>query len=232
VKNRDILIDMFSLQQKLNDDTNGKGWESGYNKHNRIIDWGRCIYMECAELIDSFNWKHWKDINIEPDWENIKIEIVDIWHFVMSLGLEQYHNKKLGSIKDIVKYILDSDNFKQFSSISKNTPHDDNFETIKSIEDLIRDILNNNDFHKISNSFFTIASKCGLNVDLLYKLYISKNILNQFRQDNGYKEGTYKKNWNGKEDNDIMLEIMDKEEISAKKLYKLLNEEYLKVVKS
>ena len=42
------------------------------------------------------------------------------------------------------------------------------------------------------------------------KLYIGKNCLNQFRQDNGYKEGHYIKVWNGKEDNVVMVEILEK----------------------
>jgi hypothetical protein len=35
--------------------------------------------MEAAEAIDSFNWKHWKDIEGEPDLDNAKVELVDIW---------------------------------------------------------------------------------------------------------------------------------------------------------
>jgi hypothetical protein len=58
---------MFELQQKLNDATNGLIWTEGATKEGRQISWLRCIYMEAAEAIDSFNWKHWKDIEGEPD---------------------------------------------------------------------------------------------------------------------------------------------------------------------
>ncbi|MCW1349087.1 dUTP diphosphatase, partial [Campylobacter jejuni] len=47
---------------------------------------------ECAELIDSFAWKHWKNISSPTNWENVRIEIVDIWHFILSLLLEEYRN--------------------------------------------------------------------------------------------------------------------------------------------
>lgn len=30
---RDYLTQMFALQQKLNDETNGIGWENGYTKN-------------------------------------------------------------------------------------------------------------------------------------------------------------------------------------------------------
>jgi len=117
--NRDKLKEMFTLQQKLNDNTNGIGWEAGYTKQNRQINWRRCIYMELAELIDSFNWKHWKDINIEPDWDNIKIEVVDIWHFIMSLGLEEYKLKNMGNIDTLVEYTYETKYFNNLSLLSK-----------------------------------------------------------------------------------------------------------------
>ena len=57
---------MFALQKQLNDETNGEIWIEGITKENRKISWYRGIYMEVAEAIDSFNWKHWKNINDEP----------------------------------------------------------------------------------------------------------------------------------------------------------------------
>ena len=67
----------------------------------------------------------------------------------------------------------------------------------------------------------------GLNLDSLYKLYIGKNILNQFRQDHGYKEGSYIKEWNGEEDNVTMQRILDHTpQISPEELYRKLEEAY------
>ena len=81
------ITQMLNLQQSLNDDTNGIGWENGVNKNGKLISWKRCIYMECAELIDSFAWKHWKSINAPTNEDNLRVEVVDIWHFLMSLML-------------------------------------------------------------------------------------------------------------------------------------------------
>jgi len=67
---------MFLLQKQLNDETNGEVWIKGYTKENRKISWYRGIYMEVAEAIDSFNWKHWKNIDDEPDWDNIRVELL------------------------------------------------------------------------------------------------------------------------------------------------------------
>jgi len=226
-KNKEMLKEMFLLQQKLNDETNGVGWEKGYTKQGRIINWRRCIYMECAELIDSFNWKHWKDINIAPNWENIKLELVDIWHFIMSLGLEEYKNKRLGDIDDLVRYVSDSKYFDEFCTEPINPSDDDTLSMINTIEHMLKDAVIKEGFDKLIDDFLGACLECGLGIDELYRLYIGKNILNGFRQDNGYKEGTYKKIWNGKEDNEVMMEILQKDSsIKASILYEQLREAY------
>ena len=225
-----MLTEMFTLQQKLNDDTNGIGWEKGYNKHDRIINWRRCITMECAELIDSFNWKQWKDINIAPDWDNITIELVDIWHFIMSLGLEYYKNKELGSVDDLVNYVADTKYFDAFCTDSIAPDANDSLSIINAIEHMMKDTLSQENFYKITDDFFSSAIQCGLSMEDLYKYYLGKNILNGFRQDHGYKEGTYIKVWQGQEDNDVMMKILESDSsITADSLYKQLKEAYAKV---
>jgi hypothetical protein len=42
----------------------------------------------------------------------------------------------------------------------------------------------------------------------LYCQYVGKNVLNFFRQDHGYKDGSYQKTWNGREDNEYLVEVM------------------------
>ncbi len=226
--NVDYIKEMFALQQKLNDETNGIGWENGYTKNNRIINWKRCIYMESAELIDSFNWKHWKDINKATDWENATIEIVDIWHFIMSLLLEDYKINNRGSFDKLVKDVLDVHGFERFSREPENRENADTMEVINDIESIMHMTTSSNIdlFDGLLKEYFAMSLKCGVNLGILYKFYIAKNVLNQFRQDNGYKEGTYKKVWSGKEDNEVMLEIMGDEAMSAKELYKELDKAY------
>jgi hypothetical protein len=80
---------------------------------------------------------------------------------------------------------------------------------------------------KLMEDFFNVAMQSGLNLDSLYKLYVGKNILNQFRQDHGYKEGSYIKVWNGEEDNVFMQRILDETpEITPNALYQSLEKIY------
>ena len=48
----------------------------------------------------------------------------------------------------------------------------------------------------------------GRDFDDLYRAYVGKNVLNVFRQDHGYKTGEYVKDWNGREDNLVLVELV------------------------
>jgi hypothetical protein len=76
--------------------------------------------------------------------------------------------------------------------------------------------------------YFTLSLKCGINLSLLHQYYIAKNVLNRFRQNNGYKDGSYKKVWGGKEDNTVMLEILKSGSQDIDEIYKKLEEAYKK----
>ena len=220
------ILQMLQLQQQLNDNTNGLGWENGVTKNGKIIDWKRCAYLECAELIESYPWKHWKSIDASPDFENIKIESVDIWHFVMSLALQEYKNNNLGSIEKLAQDITKVSNYEEFTKPITPTTKD-NYEQIECVEELIKALFCGESTTTIIERFFSVAMQSSLNLDTLYQLYIGKNILNQFRQDHGYKEGTYIKVWNGKEDNVAMQSILEQNpNITPKELYKKLEEIY------
>ena len=210
---------MFKLQKKLNDYTNGVMWVDGITKENRKISWYRCIYMEAAEAIDSFNWKHWKGINTEPDWANIRVELVDIWHFIMSESIrlkdESYANKylKLKPQGDFnVEVLIDA--LEKMLNLSVASNIDPKIINIRDITDL----------------FFIAISQLDIDIVELYKRYVVKNQLNAFRQQNGYKEGTYIKLWNTVEDNVIAFNIMDENpSISPSELYQKLELKYSEI---
>ncbi len=224
--NNKILL-MLQLQNQLNDATNGKEWTAGVTKNGKKINWRRCIYMECAEMVDSFPWKHWKAIAQEPDWHNHQIEVVDVWHFIMSLAIEEYAKESLGTLEDIAKQISKSEALKNVEGDESSFAAVDT--VLEKIENLIRIGVSKEKLHldALFSEFFDLVGMSGLNLDSLYRLYVGKNILNQFRQDNGYKEGTYIKIWNGKEDNVVMKSIWETHsDITPELLYDELNKVY------
>lgn len=216
------LEEMFLLQKELNDSTNGKNWELGVNKFGKEINWIRCIHMEVAELIDSTPWKHWKNINAQPDMNNIHVELVDIWHFLMSYILQETNVPKAVSlvnthciyeaVEDVdVKPMIKESEKLSYIALAIETGNMPSFSGIERFID----------------QFFRCCKISGLSFTWLQKLYIGKNCLNKFRQDNGYKEGTYIKIWNGNEDNVVMVAILEQmESVSFDILYNKLEEAY------
>ena len=222
------VLQMLQLQQQLNNATNGEGWENGTTKNGKLIDWKRCTYLECAELIESYPWKHWKNIDAQPDYANIKIEAVDIWHFIMSQGLEDYKVQKLGNIEDLATQINALENFSTFTADITPTTKD-YYEQIAVVESLMKTLFCESSTQALMKAFIDVAVQSGLNLDSLYKLYIGKNILNQFRQDHGYKDGSYIKIWNGEEDNVTMQRLLEENSaITPNALYEGLSKAYPK----
>ena len=83
--------------------------------------------------------------------------------------------------------------------------------------------------NKVSASFNDLVSlfteKFNFNI---VHLYFGKNVLNAFRQNNGYKEGTYIKIWNGEEDNVVMMRLLGEIEVNYENLYTALEKIYPK----
>jgi dimeric dUTPase (all-alpha-NTP-PPase superfamily) len=228
----DKILLMLQLQNSLNDATNGDTWTKGITKNHKTINWRRCIYMECAEMIDSFSWKHWKNIDKDPDWDNLQIEVIDVWHFILSLAIEDYSLNLKGQIEDLA---IDISQLESFSKI--DLTHDIygmQDKVINSVEDLMRQSLSKDklDLDLLFANFFDLVLMSGLDLNTLYRLYVGKNILNQFRQDNGYKDGSYVKIWAGEEDNIVMKRVWEENsDIKPDVLYKELAKIYLAVTK-
>ncbi|HFB64101.1 MAG TPA: dUTP diphosphatase, partial [Aeromonadales bacterium] len=73
-KIRNMLLMQSNMNEKVNPDWLAENFA-----------WYRAIWVESAELLDHHGWKWWK--KQQPDIEQIKLELVDIWHFGLSLML-------------------------------------------------------------------------------------------------------------------------------------------------
>ena len=152
-------------------------------------EWYRAIWIECAELMDHFgHWKWWK--HSSTDLPQVVLEIVDIWHFGLSLKLTQSKN---------------SSNLAEEIASDWNSQVDD-FEFLDGVEKIALDALHDKKFN--AALVRELLLKCGADFNTLYRNYVGKNVLNLFRQENGYKDGTYKKIWNGEEDNEVLARLM------------------------
>ncbi|MBO1924410.1 dUTP diphosphatase [Thiomicrorhabdus sp. 6S3-12] len=215
------LREMLQMQNELNNATNGDQWRSGKTQLGKTIDWRRCIVMETAELIDSYPWKHWKSVDAETDIENVRIELVDIWHFLLSLALENF---ELDQAQACILQAMQNDQPMDLS--------EDVIEQVRVHEQMMAVALESTTLseaylEKLSACFLRSCRTAGLDFARLYQIYMAKNVLNQFRQDHGYKEGTYRKHWDGREDNVVMFEIIEEmSSFSGETLYQSLKIAY------
>ena len=69
-----------------------------------------------------------------------------------------------------------------------------------------------------------------MDLNELFRQYVGKNTLNFFRQDHGYKEGSYIKIWHGEEDNEVLANLVNTLDANAadfqQQLYAALEAKY------
>ena len=171
---------MLAKQNSLNVLTVGEDWTT------RNLEWYRAIYMEAAEAVESIGYKWWKkkdDINLD----NYAVELIDIVHFTLAWAYEKHGAQFVNNV--------DTTDFQ--SKYTYNT--------------IIDDIIKQAHLGGNPNTILTLAIEglelLNYTVEDVFKMYMTKNVLNEFRQNNGYKDGSYKKMWNGEEDNVHTFEV-------------------------
>jgi hypothetical protein len=142
----------------------------------------------------------------------VKLEVVDIVHFGLSIRLMRADT--LDAIAEDIAAEFENPN----ATADIKT----------SIELLAKETLVDQDAH--FSIIAGIMNHLAMPFDELHEIYVGKNVLNMFRQDNGYKEGVYMKMWNGREDNEHLADILnrlDSDSISFKNdIYNALEQAY------
>lgn len=176
------LLIMLEMQDAMNARVN-PDWRSAGNA------WYRAIWTECAEMLDHYGWKWWK--HQQPDLEQVQLELVDILHFAMS------------------DYLLRGEDDQQVAArieaeLSQPNPGSD---IRAAIEAMAQSTIAHQSMH--FSDFATVMNLIGMDFDALYRSYVGKNVLNFFRQDHGYKDGSYIKVWQDREDNEHLVEVIN-----------------------
>ena len=183
-------MSIFEKMVKLQHQFNKQVAEDYLDKN---FNWNSAIIAESGELLDSLGYKWWK--KQEPDMENVKVEAIDLLHFVISDRIQK--NKKMYSEKESLEMTF-VELYTEFNNVKVLRDY-------STLEDMIFYLIATNSYR--INVMKRIFTKLEMSNEDVYISYITKNCLNKFRQDNGYKDGSYIKNWNGKEDNIVAFEI-------------------------
>ncbi len=184
----------------------------------------RAVVIEATEAIEHHGWKWWK--KQEKDLAQLQMELIDIWHFILSELLLQENGDEASTLDKLQSLLAETEH-------KSNINFDDQVYAVDSIDllDQLELLIALSAGRRIELSVFSaIMNNCGMDWTALYCQYVGKNVLNFFRQGNGYKEGSYQKLWNGREDNEHLVDIMatlDPEDRQYKdKLYTALSAHY------
>ncbi len=82
----DKLETMFNMQQSLNERIGVR--TAGMDEAQQtqwVLNYSRAMSQELAELIDSVPWKWWAKYQ-KFDMQNARVEVVDLFHFLISLA--------------------------------------------------------------------------------------------------------------------------------------------------
>ncbi len=173
------LRNMAALQDGYNREVHPEWRTRGYAYY-------RAVWIECAELLDHFGWKWWKHQEVNLD--QVRLEIVDIWHFGLS---------------DLLRAGLVDERLAE--RMTALTAPSDTADLRAAVEALALATLRARAFDL--DAFVGVMNALPMSLDELHDAYIGKNVLNSFRQAHGYRDGSYVKTWGGREDNEHLSEI-------------------------
>ena len=207
---------MLALQSKMNAKVNPHWVEAAY-------PYLRAVIVEGAEAMEHHGWKWWK--KQECDLEQLQMELVDIWHFTLSHILLEHRDDEPLALLSLMRLRNGNDKI----DFDGRTYQVKTLDTLKKMELSVGLACAG----RISVPLFeALMTDCRMDWNDLFCQYVGKNVLNFFRQDHGYKEGTYQKIWGGREDNEHLVEAMadlDQEhEDFQHNLYESLRDRYKK----
>ncbi len=174
------IIEMLTLQDQVNRVVNENWKELNH-------PWYRAAMVESIEMLEHYGFKWWK--KQEPDMAQVQLELVDIWHFLLSHYLQANQD-----LEAIAEQLIPA----------KHIKTDADFRAL--IDRFVSELAGQHQFN--ITIFYQLLASVDLSFENLYLQYIGKNTLNRFRQHNGYKQGTYIKIWNGLEDNEVLFKIL------------------------
>jgi hypothetical protein len=188
---REQAKQMLVLQGQMNATVNEQWLAAGY-------PFLRAVVVEVGEALEHLGWKWWKTQT--PDEAQASIELIDILHFMLSHELVQAQGDVELAADRLVAASQPQQASVQLDGKTYQLDDDPRF-----LLELLAGLAS------VRRSELCVLEACfrAMNLiwDQVYVQYVSKNVLNIFRQEHGYKDGSYVKEWFGQEDNVHLVEI-------------------------
>ena len=226
--NRQTLITMIGIQNKLNQTMGGNAW---LQSDNTTRPYYRAAWIEGGEGIAHYGYKWWKMFDRSANLGQVKLEVVDMLHFILSDELRftfQTHmltktgeqqielgTEEIAAVLSFVDGQVDEGTVNRLiEETADRIIHNGVIDIPESM------VANEETFILVAEQFVlkalvhkrvqikfwgALADALNLNIEEAGIMYLGKAALNFLRDSNGQKEGTYVKMWWGTEDN-IYLE--------------------------
>jgi hypothetical protein len=205
---KECVFDLLKEQDKLNTIINPT-WKDDRTSE----DFKRAMIVESGELLEHTAFKWWKKQDV--DILQSKMEIIDLWFFFFSLLiLNINHTPSMtlsgaGRYENKLEFFVSM--FSKFSGFRKHVEWDTQHvqeRTLYFINEVSHGRVN---LLSCMYELLELTTVAGITFDELYELYMGKLVLNIFRQEHGYSDGTYIKFWgDGLEDNQVLEKIISR----------------------
>lgn len=213
---QDKVTEMFLAQHELNCKLHPEWWEQGWN-------FRLAIQMEAAEAVEHLGWKWWKQQ--ESNLKQAQMELVDIFHFLMSALIVEYDlTPTPKGLRSVVDWVIGRFDL-QFGRTLPQVPDPlGSLQTLMAAPQHLETML-------VASRFATACRALDMPLETIYNWYLGKKTLNRFRWEHGYDDGSYRKIWHdGCEDNVHLERILDSvsDDVTEQELYDALESGYAK----
>ncbi|WP_176091329.1 dUTPase [Burkholderia ambifaria] len=167
----------------------------------------RAVVVEVAEALDHYGWKWWSTQQRRLD--QMTIELIDILGLLVSDVMQRCDGDIAAAAAHILQHCLTDNNICELDGVR----HDLDGCGVPDLLDLLAALAV---CHR--DPFFVIArlfERLGLTWEDVTMKFVAKTVLSVFRQDHGYKLGTYRKIWSGVEDNEHLSCVLTRLDASA-----------------
>lgn len=219
------------------------------------IDFDMAATDELIELAKSLSYEWWKPTSINI--RNAQVELIDAMHFMLSGLLASCYHERIRlmcidmsditqderdslfqwMMEDAQETLVEANCFTSLADDSHVLDRNklNNHDALGLVRNLIHLVTKDSrDWRECFDVFLTIAERLGLEADTLYSMYIVKSLLNKFRRANGYRDGTYIKQWRSteatdedNEDNAVLFDlVLLKPNLSEPQLLDLIHSLY------
>lgn len=163
---------LFRMQDTLNSYIHPEWKLQGFNWYDAIAD-------ECQEILGHLGWKWWKE-NYQcgitlANKEQLKLEVIDLIHFIVSLAV-----------------VNNEDSAERFCA-DLNAVYISRLDSSSELELATRQLRGQG--YDMVACLVAMAHSLDMTTEEILSTYLHKFVLNKFRQDHGYKDGTYDKHW-------------------------------------